>query len=351
MNRNEYRRAFIMLRAAMPGYGGHARLERRMLTGSMYFIITAPQGVNELSAALVGRQGDDYFAVPIGALKRDRRGQLALAWQFDPRSIDGRPLEAYAWVAVVTTGGPCALALTGNVDGARAMDLSALARAACALFAPADTPAADLPEPTEPMAESVEPEPAEPVPVPEPEPAEPARSPQPEPAEPVAGEMRGDVRIYTSTRARLRSAARRRAEARTQAGGAAPGTPATDDPGSADLPSAPHDPPVTAARKLGLDITAPWPGPAESLRRLFATQAALPAPLPDGFTYVRAPLPGASGDSERLVGMKAEAGRITGLRYLLPGRRAPESPAGLEGYRWMPTVGDAGYWMLEDDRI
>ena len=44
MNRNEYRRAFIMLRAAMPGYGGHVRLERRTLTGSMYFIITAPRG-------------------------------------------------------------------------------------------------------------------------------------------------------------------------------------------------------------------------------------------------------------------------------------------------------------------
>ena len=56
MNRNEYRRAFIMLRAAMPGYGGHVRLERRTLTGSMYFIITAPQGVSELSAALVGQR-------------------------------------------------------------------------------------------------------------------------------------------------------------------------------------------------------------------------------------------------------------------------------------------------------
>ena len=75
MNRSDYRRAFIMLRAAMPGYGGHVRLERRTLTGSMYFIITAPQGVSELSAALVGRQNGDYFAAPIGPLTRDRRGQ------------------------------------------------------------------------------------------------------------------------------------------------------------------------------------------------------------------------------------------------------------------------------------
>ena len=113
MIRNEYRRAFIMLRAVMPGYGGHVRLERRTLTGSMYFIITAPQGVGELAAALVGQQNGEYYAAPIGPLNRDRRGQLALAWQFDPRSIDGRPLEAYPWIAVVATGGPCALALTG----------------------------------------------------------------------------------------------------------------------------------------------------------------------------------------------------------------------------------------------
>ena len=118
MIRNEYRRAFIMLRAVMPGYGGHVRLERRTLTGSMYFIITAPQGVGELAAALVGQQNGEYYAAHIGPLSRDRRGQLALAWQFDPRSIAGRPLEAYPWIAVVATGGPCALALTGP-DGGR----------------------------------------------------------------------------------------------------------------------------------------------------------------------------------------------------------------------------------------
>ena len=70
MIRNEYRRAFIMLRAVMPGYGGHVRLERRTLTGSMYFIITAPQGVGELAAALVGQQNGEYYAAPIGPLNR-----------------------------------------------------------------------------------------------------------------------------------------------------------------------------------------------------------------------------------------------------------------------------------------
>jgi hypothetical protein len=42
MSKNEYRRAFIMLRPAMTGISGHVRLERRTMTGSMYFIVTAP---------------------------------------------------------------------------------------------------------------------------------------------------------------------------------------------------------------------------------------------------------------------------------------------------------------------
>ena len=55
MSKNEYRRAFIMLRPLMTGYSGHARLERRVMTGSLYFIVTAP--VDGLRAALVGQRG------------------------------------------------------------------------------------------------------------------------------------------------------------------------------------------------------------------------------------------------------------------------------------------------------
>ena len=42
MLRNDYRRALIMLRAVEKGYAGHARLERRTLTGSMCFTASAP---------------------------------------------------------------------------------------------------------------------------------------------------------------------------------------------------------------------------------------------------------------------------------------------------------------------
>lgn len=342
MIRNEYRRAFIMLRAVMPGYGGHVRLERRTLTGSMYFIITAPQGVGELSAALVGQQDGAYYAAPAGALSRDRRGQLTLAWQFDPRSIEGRPLEAYPWVAVVATGGPCALALTGNVEGSRAMDAQAMAQAACALFAPAPGPAADLPE--------AAPDPVEP--------------PSASESEPEARDQ-GDVRVYTPARARPRRAdipagpppevPAPQAEAPVEPPEPSIPQPESETPQSespAPQPEATASPEaspcVTAARQLGLDITTPWPGAAEPLRRLFATQAPASDAPGDGYAYVRAPMPDGSGYPESLVGLKAEGGQITGMRYALPGRRAPEPPAGLESYRWLPADGEAGFWVTEE---
>ena len=403
MIRNEYRRAFIMLRAVMPGYGGHVRLERRTLTGSMYFIITAPQGVSELAAALVGCQNGEYCAAPIGPLSRDRRGQLALAWQFDPRNIDGRPLEAYPWVAVVATGGPCALALTGNVEGSRTVDAHALERVACGLFTPAsvtgETPASDLPEPkTEPVATADD------------------------------GQTRGDVRIYTMTRARLRHKAAGEAQPAPPPAEALPATeplpptvamPATEalppaetlppaealpptvampaaealpptpqdaapprsDAGptsSVEAPDAPSDSnpegenpqpasptpsepgekcacpqpaPITAAQQLGLDITVPWPGIAESLRRLFATQSPADRAPEDGFTYVRAPMPGGSGYRESYAGLKVEEGRITNIRYALPGHATPEPPPGLEAAHWLPGEGADGFWVTEEGAL
>ena len=40
MVRNDYRRSLIMLRAHEPGYSGHVRLERRVMMGTMNFIVT-----------------------------------------------------------------------------------------------------------------------------------------------------------------------------------------------------------------------------------------------------------------------------------------------------------------------
>ncbi len=384
MNRNEYRRAFIMLRAAAQGYGGHVRLERRTLTGSMYFIVSAPEGAGPLRAALAGQRDGQYYATPLGTLSRDRRGQVTLAWQFDPRGIDGRPLEAYAWVAVAQTGDACRVVLTGNVEGSRDLDPVQLERAVCALFAPEEAPAADLPERAAEAPAATEETAAPPA---------------------QAEETQSDIKIYTGSRARPVTRTPTGDAGIGEAAGAAPApggsgasdaaaeptpagnrvppsgtagpasgevrataaaepTPAGDrvppsgtaEPASGEVrataagapTAAPAEPaaPRTAAQALGLDITRPWPAPAEPLRRLFATQAPAQA-APDGeYVYVVAPMPTSSGYAGSLAGLRAEGGRITGLRYALPARYAPQPPAGLEDYRWLGTAGE-GWWVLD----
>ena len=342
MNKNEYRRAFIMLRAAQPGYGGHVRLERRTLTAGMYFMVSAPQSVDALTAMLAGQRDGAYYAASLGELRRDRRGQLTLARSFDPRNIDGRPLEAYAWVVLARAEEPCAVVLTGNVDGSRPMDPAALQRAVEALLAPPEPPpASDLPEPDEP-----------PLKVPEADPPAPEVREAPQPEAPAE-----DIRIYTRARpaapvkveapAPVEAPAEAPAEAVVEAvaaqacegnAGEAAEAEVEEAAGAADK--------TTAARQLGLDITRAWPPAAEPVRRLFATQAPAQDAPEDGYTYVRAPMPEQSGCAGSLVGLKAQGGAITGLRCALPGRYAPEPPAGMEGYAWTGD-GGAGYWVLD----
>jgi len=369
MIRNEYRRAFIMLRAAGQGYGGHARLERRTMTGSMYFVVTAPEGAGPLRAALAGQRDGVYYAASLGTLSRDRRGQLTLAWQFDPRSIDGRPLEAYAWVVVADTGNGCAAVLTGNVEGSRSVDPFALEGAVCALFAAGTAPAADLPEP-DGLPRSTEPAtlPA----------AEENVAEMPEdtgPAE-VEDSFQEDVKIYTARRCRVCAGegsnsvpaeappeagdvSIREAKASTSLGGPEavsdaerpdiaplPADGAAAGEALPEVPGTPYAEPETAARRLGLDISQAWPAALEPLRRLFATQPPLQN-APDGeYTYISAPMPPESGFTACLVGIRAQAGRPTGLRYALPSRYSPLPPAGLESYRWLGGGGE-GFWVLD----
>ena len=48
------------------------------------------------------------------------------------------------------------------------------------------------------------------------------------------------------------------------------------------------------------------------------------------------------GNSNIVFGVYRD-GRITGIRYAVPGRYAPEPPAGLEDYSW----DDAGWCVLD----
>lgn len=343
MSKNEYRRAFIMLRPAVSGLSGHVRLERRTMTGSLYFIVSAPG--EGYAAALAGQRGGEYYAAPLGELKRDVRGQLTLACAFDPRAIDGRPLEAYQLLVVAQVGAEgCRIALTGNVDGAYPMDSALVREAVCALYR-ADIPADDLPAPSEevpPQAEPMSPQDvAAPAPEPEPEqpPAEDAipanadavlsealteplpesvREPIPEPvAEPAPEPVR--TRIYT----RMRS----------------PAVSAAEIPATAPE-STPEPVPTPVPEPVATD--AAWCVQAD--RR--ATPCTMP--LEDGYTYIRMPLPAACQVDYCMLGVRIRSGRVQSVRCALPGSYSPTPPQGLAGSVWL-GAGDgtgAGYWVF-----
>ena len=148
MQRNEYRRALIMLRSLLNGYSGHARLEVRTLTGNLNIRATLPQGAQSVRAALVGKRSALYFAYPIGNLRRDMRGQAGLSYNFDPRDVGGRTLEAYSLLALVTINdGGCQLALVGNLNGSTENDWARVRDVVCALYAPEPRPEDLIPTP------------------------------------------------------------------------------------------------------------------------------------------------------------------------------------------------------------
>ena len=159
MVKNDYRRSLIMLRPHAQGYSGHVRLERRTLMGSMYFVIGVPSSEGTLCATLVRRYAQGtYFAVRLGELRRDGRGQATLAHAFDPRNIDGRTLEDYLLITVVHSGPEgCDVVLSGNVNGSQEVNWNSVRAASCAVCAPPREPACDLcPPPPEPRQENEE---------------------------------------------------------------------------------------------------------------------------------------------------------------------------------------------------
>jgi len=145
MQRNEYRRALIMLRSLLNGYSGHARIEIRTLTGNLNIRAAIPSGAQSVRAALVGKRSALYYAYPLGSLRRDMRGQAGLSVNFDPRDIGGRTLDAYSLLALVTVNnGVCELSLVGNLNGSTENDWSRVRDVVCALYAPQPRPEDEL---------------------------------------------------------------------------------------------------------------------------------------------------------------------------------------------------------------
>lgn len=337
MNKSEYRRAFIMLRPAQTGYSGHARLERRTMTGSLYFIVSAPAGT--LYASLAGQRGGNYYAAPLGALREDSRGQFTLAWSFDPRNIDGRPLEAYQLLTVSRGDDDCQVVLTGNVDGAYPMDTMKVQEAVCALYLP-DEPAGDLPSPAEVLPEDTPPE-AEP-------PAETA-SAEAE-AVPVQADALPEPEAPVIPLPAV-EAAEAPAEPETAQTDPIPESPvpeASAGPRIFTRMSAPSEAAVETVEALAVPETACPAKPEDTIWRVTSESsraARCAMPLEDGYTYVRVPLPAACGVDYCLLGIRADDDRVTSVRVALPGTFSETPSAGLEGAVWLGAGSATGYWI------
>ena len=369
MMKNDYRRSLIMLRVHDQGYSGHVRLERRTLMGTMYVVINAPSGENALCASLVRRgPRGRYEAVKMGPLRRDGRGQATLVYAFDPRNIDGRALEDYWLIAIVSRDRPgrCRVVLSGNINGSREVDWSGVQTAACEAcreerpqvceFCPpsAERPARPGEGPLGPQTPALPPED-----LPAGQGEGPAELPMPAlPEPPNVPEGEGPVDLPTPVLP----------DSQPAAPGEGPGgiqtptfpadsfpldegaVPADDLPeqGEGEEETAAAFGRAAAAEALGLDASVPWPGVSEQVRPFFAAQPAEELMLGDGFTYVSAPMPQDSGYDHVEVGLKVENGIPVAMAYALPSRYSPEPPPGLENYVWKGGSAD-GWWTIQTD--
>ena len=285
MTKNEYRRSLILLRSNESGYSGHVRMERRVTTGSMTFMLQTQPTDDALRAALIGRDKRGYYACAIGDIRRDARGQGTLT--FDPRNICGRELDMYRLIAVVRTGADgCTLVLLGNLNGYADMDLQLALNAACELYG---------------MGEAVSPAP------------EIRDAPLPVEDAPKTDAQKEDVQMET------------------------------DKLGDAQMDSAENGAQSTALEAIGLRADAAWPAELENVKTYFQEQAPAEDVPDDEFIYVRVPVDGL--DAHLLIGVRAQAGEITQIAYALPADYSEDAPEGLSDYHWQ---GDdrTGWWVL-----
>lgn len=130
MAKNDYRRQLIMLRGLEKGYGGHARLEKRVLSGTMDFVAASPGAEDVLEAAFVGNRGGKITVQTLGVLKNDGRGQKALLAPFDPRNISGMDLnEVKAAIISKDTNGYKEPVIYGCINGSCQLNWPEIRRA------------------------------------------------------------------------------------------------------------------------------------------------------------------------------------------------------------------------------
>ena len=317
MVKNDYRRSLIMLRAHERGYSGHVRLEHRTLNGSMYFMISAPANGNLLCATLVRRDArGTYFAAKLGELRRDGRGQASLAYSFDPRNIDGHPLDDYLVLGIVERRPErCDLVLSGNVNGSQEVNWPAVSTAACYVCRrnqPSDCECGQ-PDLIEPRGAADDEQSAEP-------------KSQQKPEEQMAEDVEPENAQLAPQAADLRPAQ------------ASPEAQEEDD-------EVEKEEEQDEEKKPDIDLSVTWPSACETLRQLFADRPVSISAPEDGYTYIEAPMAEETGYDSVLIGVRAQSGQPTAIAYALPSRFTAEPPVGLEDYHWYGGKG-RGWWVI-----
>ena len=327
MVRNDYRRALILLRAMQSGYSGHVRLELRTTMGSLQFTVTGLGGqAGQAFAVLAARMEDGWKTVRIGCLQHGAGRQAGLRWTFDPRNIEGLPLDSYQIVAVaIEDAAGCRVLLFGFLDSVVSFEPGELELAVCGSSCPYPEPSADAPK--QDASPSGETSPAQ---------TPSAQAPSPEPTAPAQDDP------LMSAPAQDVPSAEEIPSAEDDPLMSAPAADPDDD--ALDAPSAPaEDRPPTAMSLLGLDPDRRWPESIEPLRALFAASEPFVPFEEDGYVFVRAD---PAGDCPQCaVGILASGGVPAAVAYAIPAGSETEPPAGLEGYErrgdWWAIFADA----------
>ena len=400
MNRNEYRRALIMLRSLKSGVSGYVRLERRTLMGTLQFTINGVSDADDLYVVLLYRNGGGYSGIRLSKFSAPRYGQTGLVWKFDPRNIENRTLEQYDLAAVIEIrNGICELLLCGNLNGSVDADWMQVRDAACRLFSPVRISGAPI------------------SPIDERKPADPMQNDQIQPLPEYSKEIpafpgeEGAGSETSSSTGITREAPNAETEQETldscscspddpdeldtptqeAAGSETPSAassfcaeysqtsvpiesddfdlPAQEEafslparvsedetgnrsvdapePDELDIPATDEQSvEITAGEQLSLsDPNAAWPASVEPLRALFFSSAAVVPFEMEEYVFIRAPLHSEGTAASCFVGIHCEAGQPDRVCYAIPASYTPEPPAGLEGYVWR---GDRihGCWVI-----
>ena len=337
MAKNDYRRSLIMLRGMERGYSGHARLETRVLSGTLDYTVTAPTPEETLSAALIGPRGGRFTGVDLGRLRDDGRGQKGLLATFDPRNIAGLDLGEVSVTVIVReeTGGVTPV-MYGWVNGAKALDWNAVRAALDMIYMTGAT--AESGNTTAFVAENTITE---------------AKNKglidAGETTADASSEVQETVDAADTEHAEITQEAVGAACCATgmaEAGDISPNFTAENEATEAGKTETRSQ--LPAGTYLNIDMSRKWPDDVEDLRILFLTFPRYEPFEMNDFVFVRAAMAEESGIDHCAVGVRAENGSVTGVCYAVPMTYTAEPPAGLEEAVWMGDS-NSGWWVTMQD--